>query len=166
MVDKYYAWLDVSLVTFRNFDIIYGAVTNNNELLNYVNWDGWSNYTTGKYCFPLEPGAELMLSPISPGYRIEPATVYVSGTQRKAFASDFKARPLRIDEDIEIYLPFEGDEKDGSSNHNLTVSRNVRVYSGPYHGDRSLPWRIRPVWIYRPLRNFICGIMISLSAFG
>ena len=38
LVDKYYAWLDVSLVTFRNFDIIYGAVTNNNELLNYVNW--------------------------------------------------------------------------------------------------------------------------------
>ena len=34
------------------------------------------------------------------------------------------------------------------------------------YGDRSLPWRIRPVWIYRPLRNFICGIMISLSAFG
>ena len=66
LVDKYYAWLDVSLVTFRNFDIIYGAVTNNNELLNYVNWDGMSNYTTGKYCFPLEPGAELMLSPISP----------------------------------------------------------------------------------------------------
>ena len=30
LVDKYYAWLDVSLVTFRNFDIIYGAVTNNN----------------------------------------------------------------------------------------------------------------------------------------
>ena len=79
LVDKYYAWLDVSLVTFRNFDIIYGAVTNNNELLNYVNWDGMSNYTTGKYCFPLEPGAELMLSPISPGYRIEPATVVVSG---------------------------------------------------------------------------------------
>lgn len=135
LVDKYYAWLDVSLVTFRNFDIIYGAVTNNNELLNYVNWDGMSNYTTGKYCFPLEPGAELMLSPISPGYRIEPATVYVSGTQRKAFASDFKARPLRIDEDIEIYLPFEGDEKDGSSNHNLTVSRNVEFIQDPIRGQ-------------------------------
>ena len=134
-VDKYYAWLDVSLVTFRNFDIIYGAVTNNNELLNYVNWDGMSNYTTGKYCFPLEPGAELMLSPISPGYRIEPATVYISGTQRKAFASDFKARPLRIDEDIEIYLPFEGDEKDGSSNHNLTVSRNVEFIQDPIRGQ-------------------------------
>ena len=124
-----------TLVTFRNFDIIYGAVTNNNELLNYVNWDGMSNYTTGKYCFPLEPGAELMLSPISPGYRIEPATVYVSGTQRKAFASDFKARPLRIDEDIEIYLPFEGDEKDGSSNHNLTVSRNVEFIQDPIRGQ-------------------------------
>ena len=123
------------MVTFRNFDIIYGAVTNNNELLNYVNWDGMSNYTTGKYCFPLEPGAELMLSPISPGYRIEPATVYVSGTQRKAFASDFKARPLRIDEDIEIYLPFEGDEKDGSSNHNLTVSRNVEFIQDPIRGQ-------------------------------
>lgn len=135
LVDKYYAWLDVSLVTFRNFDIIYGAVTNNNELLNYVNWDGMSNYTTGKYCFPLEPGAELMLSPISPGYRIEPATVYVSGTQRKAFAGDFKARPLRIDEDIEIYLPFEGDEKDGSSNHNLTVSRNVEFIQDPIRGQ-------------------------------
>ena len=135
LVDKYYAWLDVSLVTFRIFDIIYGAVTYNNELLNYVNWDGMSNYTTGKYCFPLEPGAELMLSPISPGYRIEPATVYVSGTQRKAFASDFKARPLRIDEDIEIYLPFEGDEKDGSSNHNLTVSRNVEFIQDPIRGQ-------------------------------
>ena len=135
LVDKYYAWLDVSLVTFRNFDIIYGVVTNNNELLNYVNWDGMSNYTTGKYCFPLEPGAELMLSPISPGYRIEPATVYVSGTQRKAFAGDFKARPLRIDEDIEIYLPFEGDEKDGSSNHNLTVSRNVEFIQDPIRGQ-------------------------------
>ena len=135
LVDKYYAWLDVSLVTFRNFDIIYGVVMNNNELLNYVNWDGMSNYTTGKYCFPLEPGAELMLSPISPGYRIEPATVYVSGTQRKAFAGDFKARPLRIDEDIEIYLPFEGDEKDGSSNHNLTVSRNVEFIQDPIRGQ-------------------------------
>ena len=135
LVDKYYAWLDVSLVTFRNFDIIYGVVTNNNELLNYVNWDGMSNYTTGKYCFPLEPGAEVMLSPISPGYRIEPATVYVSGTQRKAFAGDFKARPLRIDEDIEIYLPFEGDEKDGSSNHNLTVSRNVEFIQDPIRGQ-------------------------------
>ena len=54
LVNKYYAWLDV-VGYFPNFDIIYGAVTNNNELLNYVNWDGMSNYTTGKYCFPLEP---------------------------------------------------------------------------------------------------------------
>ena len=67
--------------------------------------------------------------------RIEPATVYVSGTQRKAFAGDFKARPLRIDEDIEIYLPFEGDEKDGSSNHNLTVSRNVEFIQDPIRGQ-------------------------------
>lgn len=165
MVDKYYAWLDVSLVTFRNFDIIYGAVTNNNELLNYVNWDGMSNYTTGKYCFPLEPGAELMLSPISPGYRIEPATVYVSGTQRKAFASDFKARPLRIDEDIEIYYRLRAMRK---MVRPIIISRYLGMSSlfRTLYGDRSLPWRIRPVWIYRPLRNFICGIMISLSAFG
>lgn len=57
---------------FPEFRYHLRRVTNNNELLNYVNWDGMSNYTTGKYCFPLEPGAELMLSPISPGYRIEP----------------------------------------------------------------------------------------------
>nr|WP_297903577.1 LamG-like jellyroll fold domain-containing protein [uncultured Parabacteroides sp.] len=135
LVDKYYAWLDVSLVTFRNFEIIYGTVTSNNELLNYVNWEGMSNYTTGKYCFPLEPGAELMLSPVSPGYKIEPATVYVSGTQRKAFAGDFKARPLRIDEDIEIYLPFDGDEKDDSYNRNRTVSRNVEFIQDPIRGQ-------------------------------
>lgn len=135
LVDKYYAWLDVSLITFRNFDIIYGAVTNNNELLNYVNWDGMSNYTTGKYCFPLEPGAELMLSPICPGYKVEPAVIYVSGTQRKAFAGDFKARPLRIDESIEIYLPFDGDEKDCSANHNLTVSRDIEFIQDPMRGQ-------------------------------
>lgn len=134
LVDKYYAWLDASLVTFRNFDLIYGAVTNNNELLNYVNWEGMSNYTTGKYCFPLEPGAELMLSPISPGYQIEPATVYASGSQRKTFAGDFEARPLRIDEDIEIYLPFEGNEKDGSSNH-PTVARHVEFIQDPIRGQ-------------------------------
>lgn len=135
LVNKYYSWLDVSLVTFRNFHIVYGMVTYNNDLLNYVNWAGMSNCTTGKFSFPLEPGAELRLSPICPGYKIEPATAYVTDTGRKVFAADFKAKPLRIDENIEVYLPFEGNEKDLSHNQNYTLSRGVEFIYDPIRGQ-------------------------------
>lgn len=135
LVDRYYSWLDGLLFTFRNFHIIRGTVTYNGELVNYVNWLGMSNSTTGKYCFPLEPEAELLLAPDCPGYKVEPATVYVSCPGKKIVVPEFKAKPLRIHTDIEVYLPLEDNGKDYSFNRNPTIPRGTEFVHDPIRGQ-------------------------------
>lgn len=135
LVDKYYSWLYGLLFTFRNFHIIHGTVTYNGELVNYVNWLGMSNSTTGKFSFPLEPDAELLLAPDCPGYKVEPATAYVSCPGKKIVVPEFKAKPLKIQTDIEVYLPLEGNARDCSYNHNPTIPRGVEFVYDPIRGQ-------------------------------
>ena len=47
LVNRYYSWVNTTLASFRNFSIMSGIVTYNGELLNYVNWEGLSNYAFG-----------------------------------------------------------------------------------------------------------------------
>lgn len=135
LVDKYYSWLYGLLFTFRNFHIIHGTVTYNGELVNYVNWLGMSNSTTGKFSFPLEPDAELLLAPDCPGYKVEPATAYVSCPGKKIVVPEFKAKPLKIQTDIEVYLPLEGNARDCSYNRNPTIPRGVEFVYDPIRGQ-------------------------------
>ena len=138
LVNKYYDWLNVSLATVRDFHLVFGTVTSNGELLSYVNWAGMSSATTGHFCFPLESQDQLTLSPTSPGYLIEPKTTTATDTGKKIFIGDFSAKPLRIEEDIELYLPLNGDGKDGSSRHNSTFSREVDYLYDPIQGQVGL----------------------------
>lgn len=135
LVDKYYDWLNGLLFTFRNFHIIYGTITYNGELVNYANWLGMFNSTTGRYYFPLEPETELLLSPDCPGYKVEPATVYISCPGKKVVVPEFKAKPLRIDTDIEVYLPLEGEAKDCSYHRNPTNPREIEFLYDPIRGQ-------------------------------
>lgn len=135
LVDKYYSWLYGLLFTFRNFHIIHGTVTHNGELVNYVNWLGMSNSTTGKYSFPLEPDAELLLAPDCPGYKVEPATVYASCPGKKIVVPEFKAKPIKIQTDIEVYLPLEGNARDCSYNRNPTIPRGLEFVYDPIRGQ-------------------------------
>lgn len=134
LLDKYYSWIDGALTTFRDFNIVYGSVNSNGEPLNYVNWGGLSNSTGGRYSFPLEPGAEMVLSPSSPGFEIEPNIVYASASNRKNLISPFEAIPLSIERDLELFIPFDNDANDRSANRNKTLSRLVEFIQDPVRG--------------------------------
>ena len=114
LVDRFDGWVNSTLRTVRGFNLVYGAVINNDELVNYVNWDGMNNTTAGIYCFPLESGMELMLSPIVPGYKVQPEKMYAQGNQRRLMMETFRATPLPIDDNLEAFLPFNGQVNDVS----------------------------------------------------
>ena len=114
VVDKYDTWVESTVRNLRNFNLVYGAVVSNNELVNYVNWEGMANSTPGIYCFPLENDMELMLSPIVPGYRVQPEKLYAKGNQKRIMMDMFQAIPIDIDESLEVFLPFNGDVDDHS----------------------------------------------------
>lgn len=114
LIDRFDGWVSSTLRTVRDFNLVYGAVINNDELVNYVNWEGMSNVTAGLYCFPLENGMELMLSPIVPGYKVQPEKMYAKGNQKRIMMDTFRATPLPIDDGLEAYLPFNGEVKDMS----------------------------------------------------
>lgn len=134
IIDRYYTWMELLLINIRQFHIVQGAITHNNELVNYVNWEGMFNYTGGKFSFPLESGRELVLSPSSPGYEILPKTISVVSTSRKVNVSDFKARPLKIDQNLEVYLPLDNNSKDLSSRRNNGISKNIEYVHDPIRG--------------------------------
>ncbi len=134
LINNYYPWMANSLVSLRGFNILNGTVTYNNELVSYVNWDNMNNYTGGRFSFPLEPETELMLTPIAPGYQIEPATKYVSANQKKVFTGEFKAKALPIQEAVEIYLPFEADDK-GTYYKQAITMHGMNYVSDPERGE-------------------------------
>ena len=114
LVDRYDAWVPSTLRNVRDFNLVYGAVINNDEFVNYVNWDGMNNVTAGLYCFPLENGMELMLSPVVPGYMVQPEKMYAKGNQKRIMMDTFRATPLPIDDGLEAFLPFNGEVNDVS----------------------------------------------------
>jgi len=134
LVDTYYEWMEGLLINLRNLHIVQGAITHNNELVNYVNWHGMSNYTSGKFSFPVDAGAELILTPSSPGYEITPKSVKLSNSSRKIFIPDFKAKPLPIDQDLEIYLPLDNNTKNRITHKNVT-SKDIEFIYDPIRGS-------------------------------
>ena len=122
LTDKYYVWMETLLRTLRDYDMVYGLVTTGNEPIAYVNWDEMSNATTGTFCFPLEPGTELMLAPSVPGYTVEPQKMYAKSEGRRTYIGAFSATPIEIGEDVELYLTFDGDEPEDKSTKRRKVS--------------------------------------------
>lgn len=133
-VDTYYEWMESLLLNVRNLRIVQGAITHNNELVNYVNWQNMSNYTSGKFSFPIDAGAELTLTPSSPGYEITPKQVKVADPSQKIFIPDMKARPLPPDENLEVFLPLDTHTKDLSTRKNNGTSKNVDFIYDPIRG--------------------------------
>ncbi|MDH6356280.1 LamG-like jellyroll fold domain-containing protein [Parabacteroides sp. PF5-9] len=134
-IDRYYSWVTSLLSTFRQFHLVQGAITNNNEYLNYVNWQGMANYTSGKFCFPLESSGQLTLSPLSPGYEIMPKTIRVTNSTKKVYVHDFTAKQLNLDEQLEIYLPLDNNTKDFSYRRNHSSPRNIEFVDDPIRGQ-------------------------------
>ena len=107
LINRYASWMELTLMTLRSFQLVYGMVTANGDLLNYVNWKGLSNHTSGRFFFPVEAGSELLLEPTSPGYQIEPIRKRVEANSAKSFVGEFKARPLAIQEGLVLHFPFD-----------------------------------------------------------
>lgn len=135
LVDTHYGWMETLLLNLRNLHIVQGAITHNNELVNYVNWQTMSNFTSGKFSFPLDAGAELMLTPSSPGYEITPKSIKVSTSSKKIFIPDFKARSLSLDQNLEVYLPLNNQTKDLSTHKNNGISNAIQFIYDPIRGS-------------------------------
>jgi two-component SAPR family response regulator len=114
---------------------VHGAITYNNELVSYVNWQGMGNYTSGKFTFPLESGGELSLDPKIPGYKVLPPRITVSNTSKKIYVNEFELRPLPIDDNLKVYMPFYDDVKDYSYNKNNGVPRDIDFIFDPVRGQ-------------------------------
>ena len=136
LVNRYYSWVSTTLASFRNFSILSGIVTYNGELLNYVNWEGLANYTTGKFTLPLETGGEIELIPSSPGYTITPDKMRMeSNGSRRIFIGEFRAKPVPFVQNLELNLPLNGSAKDDSKNHYATNIRGVEFGLDPMRGE-------------------------------
>ena len=135
LIDRYGEWVGATLRNLRSFNLVYGAVLNNNELVNYVNWEGMNNATTGAFCFPLETGLEMMLSPQVPGYRVQPEKMYASGNQRRVMLPTFNATPVNIDENLELWLPFNGEMENASAKHTVVTNQGVEFNFDTAHGQ-------------------------------
>ena len=128
LISKYSPWMDLTLQAVRSFQVAYGIVSCNGDLLSYVNWKGFANHTTGRFCFPIEPGTELQLRPTSPGYSIEPASRTINTLGLRSFVGEFKASPLPIQNELVVYFPFEKADETfrtktgGAQNHGVEHS--------------------------------------------
>jgi DNA-binding SARP family transcriptional activator len=134
LVDRYHSWVNSLLLIFRGFHLVQGSVTNHNEYLNYVNWQGMSNYTGGKFSFPLESNGQLTLAPVSPGYAITPGSIKVTHSGKKVSVYDFTARQLDPEENLELYLPLNNHTRDFSYKRNHGIPRNVEFVNDPIRG--------------------------------
>lgn len=137
LVDRFYPWINLFLMTVRDFRIVRGEVRLSNDLASYVNWKGLGNYTSGDFCFPVGEGAELELMPSVPGCRVEPGSVKVTGAGEGKIldAGVFNAYQLPIGNGLELYLPFDGDGVDRSGRSRRLLSEGVGFVSDPERGQ-------------------------------
>lgn len=135
IIDKYDAWVGATMRNVRSFNLVYGAVVSHEELVNYVNWEGMNNATTGLFCFPLENGMEMMLSPLAPGYRVQPEKLYATGDQKRTMMASFNATPVNIDEDLELWLPFNGEMENASAKQIVVTNQGVEFSFDTSHGQ-------------------------------
>ena len=134
LINRYASWMELTLMTLRSFHLVLGMISSNGDLLNYVNWKGLSNRTTGRFFLPVEAGTELLLEPTSPGYVIEPATIRVKANNLKTIVGEFKARPLAIQESLMLHFPFESTEQLISTQWGEITSKGVESIFDPMRG--------------------------------
>lgn len=136
LFDRFYPWLRSLLSNFRQFNLVHGSITYNNELVSYVNWQGMNNYTSGKFTFPLESGGELSLDPKIPGYRVIPPRISVTNPDKKVYITEFELKPLPVDDNLKVYMPFDNDDvKDYSYSNNNGAARNIDYIFDPIRGQ-------------------------------
>jgi two-component SAPR family response regulator len=115
LLDHYEPWILGILSEVRGFRTIKGTVTYNTQILNYVNWDKMQSQTSGKFCFPVGPGDNLLLKPISPGFRFHPESVSFNEPDNNVI-QNFIATPLKITDNLEGHYTFAKECHDYSIN--------------------------------------------------
>ena len=115
MLDRYEDWI-VGIVSYlRGFKIIKGTVTYNAQVLDYVNWEKTESLTSGKYCFPVGPGDNLVLKPKSPGFRFTPETATFN-EPTESVIQHFVATSYEITDNLEGHYTFVKKSRDFSIN--------------------------------------------------
>ncbi|MGE5393380.1 MAG: LamG-like jellyroll fold domain-containing protein [Candidatus Saccharibacteria bacterium] len=115
MLDRYEDWI-VGIVSYlRGFKIIKGMVTYNAQVLDYVNWESTGSLTSGKYCFPVGPGDNIVLTPKSPGFRFTPESVTFN-EPKESIIQHFVATSYEITDNLEGHYTFAKKARDFSIN--------------------------------------------------
>ncbi|MBR4381664.1 MAG: hypothetical protein IKP48_10475 [Bacteroidaceae bacterium] len=135
LIDRYGEWVGATMRNLRSFNLVFGAVVSRDELVNYVNWEGMNNATTGLFCFPLESGLEMMLSPLVPGFRVQPEKLYATGNQKRVMMQTFNATPVNIDQHLELWLPFNGEMENASAKDATVTNQGVEFNFDTSHGQ-------------------------------
>ncbi|MDO9040446.1 MAG: LamG domain-containing protein, partial [Bacteroidota bacterium] len=124
MLDRYENWI-VGVVSYlRGFKIIKGTVTYNTQILDYVNWERTGSLTSGKYCFPVGPGDNLVLAPKSPGFRFTPESATFN-EPNQSIVQHFIATSLEITDNLEGHYTFVKEGRDFSINGFNGKAENV-----------------------------------------
>ena len=115
MLDRYENWILGVLSYLRGFKIIKGTVTYNTQVLDYVNWEKTGSLTSGKFCFPVGPGDNIILTPKSPGFRFTPESVTFNEPQQ-SIIQHFVASSYEITDNLEGHYTFAKASHDFSIN--------------------------------------------------
>lgn len=129
MLDRYENWILGVLTYIRGFQTIKGTVTYNTQILDYVNWVNTESLTSGKFCFPVGPGDNLVLTPRSPGFRFTPESATFNEPAQNII-QHYIATPLEITDNLEGHYTFAQEARDFSINgfngkpNNITFSND------------------------------------------
>ncbi|MBV5313429.1 MAG: hypothetical protein JZU47_09045 [Prolixibacteraceae bacterium] len=124
-LDRYENWILGILSYVRGFRTIKGTVTYNTEVLDYVNWGKTESLTSGKFCFPVGPGDNLVLTPHSPGFRFTPESSTFNEPKQNII-QHFIATPLEITDNLEGHYTFAKESRDYSINGFNGKPENIR----------------------------------------
>jgi two-component SAPR family response regulator len=125
MLDRYQEWILGVLSYVRAFKTIKGTVTYNTQILDYVNWVQTGSLTNGKYCFPVGPGDNLVLTPQSPGFRFTPESATFKEPDQN-IVQHFVATSLQITDNLEGHYVFSKEGHDFSINGFNGKPNNVK----------------------------------------
>jgi two-component SAPR family response regulator len=115
MLDRYEGWIKGIVSYLRGVKTIKGMITYNAQILDYVNWESTGSLTSGKYCFPVGPGDNIILTPKSPGFRFSPSTVTFN-EPIESIIQHFVAIPYEITDNLEGHYTFVKEARDFSIN--------------------------------------------------
>ena len=125
LLDRYENWILGVLAYIRGFKTIKGTVTYNTQILDYVNWGTTESLTSGKFCFPVGPGDNLVLTPGSPGFRFTPESATFNEPKQNII-QHFVASPLEITDKLEGHYTFARESRDYSINGFKGKPENVQ----------------------------------------